>query len=115
MSASADWERILASALCEDDPPAALRRASEDERHTPALRAALARAAAQVDGVRVAALLVARLRFERLIRGSARAETWFERDAADFAETFRRYHREVAPTAYFPRAEAALFEAWLER
>jgi len=65
-----------------------------------------------VDGVRLSALLVARLRFERLLHGSARAGEWFKRDSASFAEAFRRYHAAVPPTAADPPGEAALFDAW---
>jgi len=67
---------------------------------------------ADADGVRISALLVARLRFERLLRGSPDAEAWFDRDPADFARAFRRYHAAVAPRAFFPVGEAALFAAW---
>jgi hypothetical protein len=59
--------------------------------------------------------LVTKLRFERLMQGSRRAGEWFGRDAAGFTEAFRRYHAAVPPTATDPRAEAALFDAWLAR
>jgi hypothetical protein len=62
--------------------------------------------------VALSALLVARLRFERLLRGSPEAEAWFERDPAGFGEAFHRYHAEVPPRAFFPATEAALFQAW---
>ena len=64
------------------------------------------------DGLATAALLVARLRFERLIQGSLTAAEWFERDPAGFSAAFRRYHQHVCPTAHFPAAEAKLFEAF---
>jgi hypothetical protein len=54
---------------------------------------------------------VARLRFERLLRGSPEADAWFERDAAGFTEAFRRYHAGTPPTAFFPGHEARLFRA----
>jgi hypothetical protein len=63
----------------------------------------------------MAAILVVRLRFERLLRGSPVAEEWFERDPESFAEAFRRYHAEVPPRAFFPADEAALFRAWRDR
>jgi hypothetical protein len=93
------------------DPVMALEHASEDRSLPLATRRALRRASP--DGVRLAALLVGKLRFERLVRGSPDAEAWFERDPASFAEAFRRYHQEVPPTAFFPRAEGRLFGAWL--
>jgi hypothetical protein len=70
---------------------------------------------ADADGVKMTALLVARLRFERLMRGSPEAESWFERDPADFTRAFSRYHAEVPPRAFFPTEEARLFRAWRER
>ncbi len=106
----AAFERTVARALRAADPAAALRTASDDATLPDDLRAALRRAAP--DGVRLAALLVARLRFERLMRGSDRAAARFERDPRGFADAFRRYHAEVAPTAFLPRDEAGLFEEW---
>lgn len=94
------WEARLAAAMRADDPAAAVRALY------PGVDA---------DGVRMSALLVARLRFERLLRGSPDAKAWFDRDPADFAAAFRRYHAEVAPTAFFPAGEAALFAAWRKR
>lgn len=61
------------------------------------------------DGVRVAALLVAKLRFERLLNGSADVAEEFDDDAEGFAAKFKRYHRAVAPTAWSPVDEAALW------
>lgn len=106
-------ERVLAAALRAPDPVATVARAARDRRHAPATRRALA--AASPDGLRVAALLVARLRFERLIRGCREAEEWFERDGAGFGAAFRRYHAEVPPTAFFPPGEARLFLRWRKR
>ncbi|HEY2746315.1 MAG TPA: hypothetical protein VGL86_16895 [Polyangia bacterium] len=96
----ADYERRVAAAMRARDPVAAMREID------PAVDA---------DGVRMTALLVARLRFERLLRGSPEAEASFDRDAAAFAATFARYHAEVAPRAFFPADEAALFDAWRDR
>jgi hypothetical protein len=100
----------MARAITSTDPVAALRSAARDRRLDGELRRRLA--AADEDGVRLSALLVARLRFERLIRGSPEAEEWYDADAERFTEAFRRYHAEVAPTAFFPPAEAELFARW---
>ena len=70
-------------------------------------------AAIDKDGFRISALLVARLRFERLLHGHPTVPEWLDRDAADFTETFRRYHAAVPPTAFFPPDEARTFDAWL--
>lgn len=109
--AHAAFERILADALRAADPAAALRAAATEPRLPAALRRALANA--DEDGVRLSALLVARLRFERLIQGSPEAARWFEEDAAGFTSAFRRYHQAVPGRSFFPRAEAQLFAEWL--
>jgi hypothetical protein len=108
--AHARLERVMARAMASPDPVLALRRAARSSRLPPAIRRMLA--AADEDGVRMAALLSAKLRFERLLRGCPEAEAWFERDAEGFAEAFRRYHAEVRPTAFLPPAEARLFVRW---
>jgi hypothetical protein len=95
-----EYERRLAAAMRARDPVAAMRAIH------PGVDA---------DGVRMTALIVARLRFERLLRGSPEAEASFDRDPAAFAETFRRYHADVPPSAFFPAEEAALFDAWRDR
>lgn len=104
-------ERALASALRAPDPVSALARATEGL--SPEHAGALARIAP--DGLRIAALLVARLRFERLAQGSSLASQWFEDDPAGFAAAFRRYHAEVPASAIFPADEGELFAAWRER
>jgi hypothetical protein len=96
----ADYERRMAAAMRAEDPVAAVRALHPG---------------ADADGVRMTALLVARLRFERLLRGSPDAEAWFDADPAGFARAFRRYHAEVPPWAFFPAEEAALFLAWQAR
>ena len=110
---SALLERVLLKALRAEDPVRAIQRASRNRRLTADERARLQRV--DGDGVRLAALLVARLRFERLLRGSPKAEAWFDRDPPSFAEAFRAYHAAVPPTAFFPRAEAALFSRYVRR
>jgi hypothetical protein len=96
----ADYEKQVAAAMRARDPVAAVRALHPD---------------VDADGVRLTALLVARLRFERLMRGSPEAEAWFERDGAGFTRAFARYHAEVPPRAFFPVDEAALFRAWRDR
>jgi len=112
-AAYARYEEAIARAMTAPDPVEALRAAGRD----PGLPAGVRRAllAADPDGIRMSALLVARLRFERLLRGCPEAEAWFDRDAADFSAAFRRYHAEVPPTAFFPPGEARLFRSWMAR
>lgn len=104
--AIARLQALLGEALYADDPVAFVRTRAAEPGADPAL------AAIDADGLRIAALLVAKLRFQRLLNGSKRAGEWFEHDAAAFTAAFRRYHREVAPTAIDPWREAAAFDAW---
>lgn len=106
------FETLLAQALRSPEPARAIQRMCADIRLPLGFRKALA--GVDADGVRLTAMLVAKLRFELLIQGSDEAAAWFERDAASFADMFRRYHHEVAPIAFFPAEEARLFLAWCE-
>ena len=109
-AAHARFEVIVEKAMRSRDPVTPIARASRNRSLPIDLRRALAHAAG--DGARIAALLVARLRFERLLRGSPEAEAWFERDPEGFAEAFGRYHEAVSLTAFFPGAEARAFRRW---
>jgi len=104
----ARFQKLVADALTSDHPFEALQAARDG------LPADLAAAvdAADRDGVEMTALLVVRLRFERLMQGSRHAIEWFQRDPAGFADAVRRYHAEVAPTAHDPREENRLFMRW---
>lgn len=99
-------QALLADALGADDPVAFVRARAAEPGADPAL------AAIDADGLRIAAMLVAKLRFQRLLNGSKLAGGWFERDAAAFTAAFRRYHRAVVPTAIDPWREAAAFATW---
>jgi hypothetical protein len=110
MSAALVFERRLTAILRASDPARALAAAANDRTLPAALRRAFG--AADPDGVCLAALLVIRLRFERLLRGSRAAAAWFEADPTGFTAGFRRYHTAVAPTAFFPGEEASLFDGW---
>jgi hypothetical protein len=106
--ASADHDDDVAfdtryeAALRADDPAAALA----------ALAAGARLAVTDEDGARIAALLVARLRFERVVQGSRRAAAFFDVDPAGFTAAFRAYHRAVAATPFDPAGEAEAFLAW---
>jgi len=102
-------ERVLASAMRAPDPVARL---------VPLIARATGRRAistAERDGIRTNALLVATIRFQRLVRWSLKSKDWFLTDTPAFVAAFRRYHRTVPMTAHFPRQEARLFRAWLAR
>jgi uncharacterized protein (UPF0276 family) len=107
------YESSLLRALVSPDPSAALAAERSDPALPAAVRAWLG--AIDEDGFRMAALLVARLRFERLCCGSPEADAWFEASPEEFAVAFRAYHGSTAPEAYFPGGEARLFAAWRER
>jgi hypothetical protein len=99
------YEQLMASVLIAPDPIVALEALDAGER---ALLEPIDR-----DGLRMAALLVARLRFERLMHGSMRAAAWFGSDPRAFAQAFKHYHASVPPISSFPPQEARAFEAWL--
>ena len=107
-----DFEQRIAMALTSAVPAMSFESLVDDERIPADLRARVAEA--DIDGFLITSLLVARLRFERLMQGSRRASEWFESDPAAFAAAFRRYHSEVDPIAGMPATEAELFEDWLE-
>jgi hypothetical protein len=99
------YERLMAGVLLATDPVEALDDLPAADR---ALLEPIDR-----DGLRMSALLVARLRFERLMHGSLQAGEWFERDPRAFAQAFKRYHAAVPPVTSLPPQEARAFEAWL--
>lgn len=103
-------EALLCDLLRDDDPGAALQRRLDDARLAPDLRAALEHV--RPDGLRIAALLVARLRFERLVQGAPSGAALFTDDPAGFAERFRGYHGAVVPRSLSPADEWRAFRAW---
>lgn len=112
-TAEAAWERLLVTLMHAPDPVSAAARAARDPAVPRTLRAALARV--NPDGLRMAQLLVARLRFERLLRGSRQAAALFDASPDDFAELFRRYHVEVPARAFLAADEADAWKRWLRR
>jgi hypothetical protein len=97
-------EELLAGLLLARDPEAFLATLAPDE------RAGLARL--DPAGLRLTRLLVARLRFERLLHGSRAAAEWFASDPEGFTRAFKAYHHEVPPRCGFPPEEAQAFAAW---
>jgi hypothetical protein len=108
------YERLLLCALRAADPVAVLRATASDSTTPPPLREALRAACRHADGVRITALLCARLRFERLVQVSAVAASFYASDPAGFARALHRYHTRVAAVESH-RAEARRFERWLRR
>jgi hypothetical protein len=99
-------QAVLADALLAPDPAAFVRAAAAQPGADPALRAI------DADGLRIAALLVAKLRFQNLMNASRTASEWFERDGAGFTAAFKRYHHEVPPASLDPWGERDQFAAW---
>lgn len=107
-----DAELVLADAWTARDPAAALHRLADDA--PPWLGAAIRRCLATPDGVGLTRRILLRLRFERLVQGSASAAGWFEADPASFARAFADYAAAVPPTAFLPLDEAVLWERYGE-
>ena len=101
------WEALLVELLRAPDPRLALdARLAGPDGDDPMLRAI------DRDGLRVAGLIVARLRFDRLLAADREADRWFDEDGAAFTAAFRAYHTEVPATAFHPLEEAASWRAW---
>lgn len=99
-------QATLAGLLRARDPAAALAAVAAQPDADPRL------AAVDADGLRLAALLVAKLRFQRLLSASPAAAEWFERDGRGFTEAFRAYHEGSPSPALDPWGEAAAFARW---
>jgi hypothetical protein len=102
----AGLQATLAALLRARDPAAALAAAAAQPDADPRL------AAVDADGLRLAALLVAKLRFQRLVGASREAAEWFERDGRGFTAAFRAYHESTPSPALDPWGEAAAFARW---
>ncbi len=104
---------FVARAMRSPDPVARLRERIADPRLDADERERLR--AIDEDGFRVAALLVAKLRFERLMQGSPLVARGFAIDARAFADMFREYHEQVPMTSPMPWEEGKAFEDWARR
>ncbi|TNE87468.1 MAG: DUF692 family protein [Deltaproteobacteria bacterium] len=98
------WERSLGPAL---RTRSGLATTSE---HLPEPHR-IALSAADADGVKLSAMLMAKLRYERVLHGVSGATEAADADPAGFARRFFAYHRATPATAFFPWQEAALWEA----
>jgi hypothetical protein len=108
-----ELQRILVTALHDERPAerlaelaaAAGPRLDENERaHLTAIDA---------DGLRVASIVVRKLRLERVLGGDRELQARCVADPAAFADTFRRYAAAVPPKFDFPADEARAFRAFL--
>ena len=114
MSERDEYLRLLArigQAMTASDPCQSFAEAAAEPVWSEPYRQALSHASAE--GVRLSALLVAKLRFEALINSSAHAASTFAEDPQGFTDLFRRYHVAVAPSHRLPSEDARRFEAWV--
>src|SRR4051812_41495515 len=98
------------AALLSDDPVAAVRAAADDAGLSPQERDWLR--SLSPDGVAMTALVLKKLRFERLPDGDRDTAEQFARAPAAFMALFRAYTAATPPEQYFPDAEARQFRKW---
>lgn len=108
-----ELERILVLALHDERPAERLAElvAAAGERLDPDDRERLA--SIDADGLRVASLVVRKLRLERLLAGDADLRARCESDPAAFTAEFRRYAASVPPAFDFPAEEARAFRTFV--
>lgn len=104
-------QRVLLIALQSDDPAGELERRLADASDLTAQERERLRAI-DGDGLRVTALLVRKLRFERLTSGAPELLELFEQRPEAFVSLFAAYTSAVPPRAYFPDQEGDLFRRW---
>ncbi|MFN7813271.1 MAG: hypothetical protein ACK5SI_11495 [Planctomycetia bacterium] len=107
-------QELLLDCLLADDPVRALKELlpraaglSDEE------RAWLA--GIDADGLAITALIVKKLRFERLTLAHGEMQSLFDLDPARFMQLYRDYTAAVPPTGYFPSQEGDLFRDWHRR
>jgi hypothetical protein len=100
-------EEALVRVLTAEAPIEALHAELASTKTRPAVRAWLQQCGEA--GVRVAALLVAQLRFGRLIQGSDDVARFFDEDPAGFAQAFRSFHGTTPACCFFPVGDARAF------
>lgn len=112
-----DLQAVLLAALRQPDPGAWLRARAADpaEPLDDDERGWLAACAGNEDGLRIARLVVRKLRLERLLRGDRSLAAAMAADPTAFAARFAAYDRAVAPTAVFPAEEARHCADWERR
>ena len=103
------FDAILAATYRAADPVATLGARLCEIPEGPVRSAAL-RALSDPDALRLTSVLVAQLRFSRLLSGSTAASSAFDADPAAFTARFRQWHRTVAPFSWDPRSEARSWE-----
>src|SRR5262245_50290569 len=103
--ALADLQRLLADALPQRDPAAALQHASGESemlRHLPE------------DGLLLTSLVLVKLRMQQLLK-SPDVLQMFEENPEHFARQFEQYHADCPMSDFFPEGEGARFADWRQR
>ena len=106
-------QHVLVNVLGVADPVAALADASGDVTLSADERQHLADI--DLDGLRLTALLVKKLRFESILAGDAELRRRYERDPDGLTHAFEGYLLVEPRRAVFPAAEAERFRAFLRR
>jgi hypothetical protein len=106
----AELQEVLVSCCTARDPAAALAAARVAH---PGLERWLA--TIDPDGLRLTAMLIQKLRFERIVRGDPELAARFEADPPGFTSVFREYLVAQPPTCVFPEEEADRFRRFLDR
>jgi hypothetical protein len=108
-----EFQRILALALHDAAPRERLRELAQDAALTSDERGLLE--AIDDDALKLTSLVVRKLRFERVLRGSPEVREELERDPDRVRGELRAYVREVPPRFGFPDDEARAFEVHRRR
>jgi hypothetical protein len=105
-------EEIVVRALHAPDPPAALREEAARRAGELTERERAMLAAVDPDGFRLTALIVKKLRFQRILRGDVGRQAEFDADPEGFSRRFSDYLRQVPPEHLFARDEKIAFAKW---
>jgi hypothetical protein len=118
--ALADLQRLLAEALPQRDPAAALRPPSVEAEAQRGPAGALSLTELETvqrlpeDGLLLTSLVLVKLRIQQLLKNPIAAKL-FEESPEAFARLFEQYHTACPMTDFFPEGEGKRFEAWLQR
>jgi hypothetical protein len=107
-------QQLLLDALLSDDPPRTLRRLAEQAADLSETERAFLRRI-DADGFRLSALLIQKLRFERLTAADPALAEQFERRPEEVVALFRAYNAAVPPIVYFPEQEAGRYHQWRDQ
>jgi len=105
-----ELQAALVACCAAEDPAAALAEARASH---PELAPWLG--TVDVEGLRLTALLIRKLRFERIVRGDPNLAARFEADPSGFTAILKEYLAAESPSCVFPEDEAERFRRFLAR